>query len=197
MRDKKTGLLITPPFIASFVNVFNMEKPMPLADGTVPSPSKYSLTAIFDPSKFDSADRARMKAIEAALDEASMEKFKKPVAKLPPTAKRALRDGEEKEHLNGYGAGKVFCRMSTKNRPSVVGEDRVTPIDDPEAIYSGCVCRASVSVYAYKKGGGVGVSIGLRNVMFIKDGPRLDSRTNAEDDFGEMGNETQEDDDLT
>ena len=57
-------------------------------------------------------------------------------------------------------------------------------IEDREAFYPGCYARASVTAYAYDNVS-KGVAFGLSNLMFVKDGERLDSRTDPTEDFGE------------
>ena len=51
-----------------------------------------------------------------------------------------------------------------------------------DEIYAGCYCRATVTVYSYDNRS-KGVAIGLMNVQKVKDGERLDSRTDAAGDF--------------
>lgn len=187
----KRKKLVSPIFQISFPSLYSFEKQMDDATGK----PKYSLTAVFRPAQFDAADKKRFADMKALLDEVSMEKFKRVTAKLPANFKLPLHDGAEKEHLTGFGEGTIYCRMTSLTRPGVVGSDRVTPILDPEAVYPGCYCRASLSVYSYDKKS-KGLAFGLHNVMFIRDGERLDSRTNPEEDFGEVAVDS-EDDDLT
>lgn len=169
--------LMTPVFRVSFPAVANPES---MDDG----PMKYGVSAVFVLEKFTAKDKQRWKALHAALDQASKEKFKKAWKDLPANFKKGLRDGEERSHLEGFGAGTMFANLTTKSRPGVVDKDG-HPLD-PNAIYAGCWCRATVGVYSYDNRG-KGVAIGLNNLQFIADGPRLDGRTNAEDDFAGEG----------
>lgn len=60
---------------------------------------------------------------------------------------------------------------------------------DPSEVYSGCYMRATLTAYAYDKGGGKGVSFGLQNLMKVKDGEPLSSRATAENDFAAFASE--------
>ena len=180
--------LVTPVFRASFPNLF---VPKAMQEGQTP---KYSVSAVFEPEKFNDADKKRWAAIEALLDETSMEKFKKKIAQLPANFKRPIRDGAEKADLEGYGEGKVFANLSSKLRPGVVDANG----NDMEAddIYPGCYLRATVSAYAYDQNGGKGVALGLQNIRFVRDGERLDARTDASEDFKDIEDERDEVDPL-
>lgn len=183
-----TKKIVTPVFRVSFPSVFSPAPPMKSDGPTDPNKKlKYEVTMVFDPKTFTPEDKVRYAAMKKVLDEASMEKFKKNVAQLPPNYKRAFRDGAEKAHLSGFGEGLIFAKASSFGKPGILASDQKTPVEDPEAFYPGCYARASVTGYAYNKGGGMGVAFGLSNLMFVKDGERLDSRTEATDDFGEAG----------
>ena len=180
--------LVTPVFRASFPQLF---VPKAMQEGQTP---KYSVSAVFEPSTFNAADKARWDAILALLDETSLEKFKKKVGDLPGNFKRAIRDGAEKGDLEGYGEGKVFANLSSRMKPGVVdanGNDMA-----PDDIYPGCYMRATVSAYAYDQGGGKGIALGLQNVRFIRDGERLDARTDAGEDFKDVEDDRDEADPL-
>lgn len=180
--------LVTPVFRASFPNLF---VPKAMQEGQVP---KYSVSAVFEPEKFNAADKKRWEAILALLDATSMEKFKKAVAELPANFKRAIRDGSEKADLEGYGEGKVFANLSSKLKPGVVDAEGIDMA--PDDIYPGCYLRATVSAYAYDMNGGKGIALGLQNIRFVRDGERLDARTDASDDFKDVEDERDEVDPL-
>lgn len=165
----------TPIFRASFPQVFEAKA---MQEGQTP---KFSVCAVFEPGKFTPAEKAKWDAMMALADEVSMEKFKKPVDKLPGNFKKPVRDGEEKEDLEGFGPGKKFCNFSSRMRPGIVDRDR-TPITNPDEFYPGVYARATITAYAYDNQG-KGVAFGLQNLQKVKDGDRLDSRTDAADDF--------------
>lgn len=186
--------LVTPVFRASFPELFEAKS----FDGGKP---KFGLSAVWTPAKFSASDKKRWAAIMAALDEASMDRFKKKWDKLPANFKTGVRDGAEKADLEGYGEGTMFANITSMMRPGVVDVEKHIIAKDgaerekleadgkdvsdklgSEAIYPGCYMRATVTVYSYDNKG-KGVALGLQNVQKVADGERLDSRTNAEDDF--------------
>lgn len=174
----KPKSLVTPIFRVSFPNVFEARS---MDDG----PAKFGLTAVWDPSKFSAKDKERWQAMQALANEVSVGKFKKKIKDLPDNFKKPVRKGEEKEGLEGFGPGLMFASLTTKFKPGLVDKDGKTKIvDDPEAFYPGCYARATVTCYAYENKG-KGVAFGLMNVQKIADGARLDSRTDAEDDFAD------------
>lgn len=170
--------LLTPPFRVSFPNVFEASS----YDGGTP---KFSVCAVWEPAKFTPKDKALWKAMHDLADQVSMDKFKKKLDQLPANFKKPFRDGEEKADLVGFGAGKVFSNLSSRLRPGIIDLDR-TPITDPEDFYPGCYARGTITAYAYDNKGR-GVAFGLQNLQKLKDGERLDSRTNPEDDFADAG----------
>lgn len=167
--------LKTPVFRVSFPKVFEAES----FNGGA---AKFSVAAVWDPSKFTAAEKAQWQAIIDLCDEVSMERFKKKMGQLPANFKKAIRDGAEKAGLAGYGEGKLFSNLSSKMKPGLI--DRFgAPITNSDDFYPGCYARASVSAYAYDQGGGKGVALGLQNLLKVADGERLDSRTDANEDF--------------
>ena len=180
--------LVTPVFRASFPQLF---VPKAMQEGQVP---KYSVSAVFEPGKFSKQELVRWDAILKLLDEVCLEKFKKKMKDLPGNFKRAIRDGAEKGELEGYGEGKMFANLSTKMKPGVVDVDGNDMAADD--VYPGCYMRATVSAYAYDMNGGKGVALGLQNARFVRDGERLDARTDAGDDFKDVEDERDEVDPL-
>lgn len=175
--SKDTKTYVTPIFRVSFPHVFEARAGM---EGGEP---KFGLTAVFEPSKFSAKDKERWKAMIAAANEVSVGKFKKALKDLPDNFKKPIRDGMEKEGLAGFGEGKKFGNFTTKFKPGIVDRDGKSKIvDDPESFYPGCYARATVTVYAYDNKG-KGIAFGLMNVQKLADGARLDSRSDASEDF--------------
>lgn len=166
----------TPVFRVSFPAVFEAKA----FDGGAP---KYSVAAIWDPSRFTAAEKKLWQGIIDLCDEVSMERFKKKMDNLPGNFKKAIRDGAEKADLGGYGEGLLFANLSSKMKPGLIDRDR-TIITNPEDFYPGCYARATVTAYSYDNKG-KGVALGLQNLQKIADGERLDSRTDAAEDFGD------------
>ena len=170
---------VTPVFRLSFPNLF---EPSAMDADSKP---KYGLTAVWTPSKFTESDKKRWKAMMAALDAESKSAFKKAWKDLPANVKTGVRDGAEKANLEGFGEGTKFANITTKMRPGVIdaGKSKIGPEEgNADDIYPGCYCRATVTVYSYDNKG-KGVALGLMNVQKVADGERLDSRTDAAEDF--------------
>jgi hypothetical protein len=68
---------------------------------------------------------------------------------------------------------------------SIYADDSGKPasINDPKEIYPGAIVKASLRAYAYSVNGNNGVSFALGNLQKIKDGPRMDGRLSASDEF--------------
>ena len=178
---------MTPIFRASFPNLFTASSG---PDGGEP---KYGLSAIWTPGNFTEKEAELWKKLMAGVDGACKEQFKKSLKELKAlnaeggNYKLVPRNGSSKAHLGGYGEGTVFASLTTRMKPGVVDADRSRiSVEDgnEDLIYPGCYCRATVNVYTYDNKG-KGVALGLLNVQKVKDGERLDSRTDAAEDFSD------------
>jgi len=159
--------LFTPEAILSYPNLFVAR---PGQDGGEP---KFSCTLVFDEKAQKTKEFA---ALKAALKPAAEEKWG---TKIPPNLKNPFLEGVK----YGLPEGTVFIRVSSKSPPGVVDKN-VQKIIDPSEIYPGAKVIASLNIYAWEhKTGGKGISFGLGNVQKVGDGPRLDNRRAAEDDF--------------
>ena len=171
----------TPVFRVSFPNLFEARA----IEGDPNSKPKFGVSALWTPAKFTAKEKELWKKIMGELDKEAKRKFGKPWKELPSNVKRGLRNGDEKDGMDGYGEGTRFANLTTKTRPGVVDKDRneISPEEgNADEIYPGCYARATVVVYSYDNKG-KGVAIGLNNIQKVKDGPRLDNRVAAEDDF--------------
>lgn len=141
------------------------------------SDPKYSISAIIDKD-----DKETIAKINAAVEAAKKEGLPKWGGKIPSNLKLPLRDGDiEKPEDEAY-AHAMFLNANSKQAPQVV-DRQVQPILDQTEVYSGCYGRISVTFFAYNSNGNKGVGAGLGNVQFLKAGPSLGSRTNADEDF--------------
>lgn len=115
------------------------------------------------------------------------------------------RDAPEDVANKGYPEGSTFVNVRSPNPPGVVsniadpsnngkpasivsraGDVRLkdgTVIPQARPVYSGCIGRGLLSVFAYTVSGNSGVSFGLSGVQVLDDGERLDGRASAEDEF--------------
>ena len=66
-------------------------------------------------------------------------------------------------------------------------------IEDSTRVYSGCYARVSLNMFPYDAAGNKGVSAGLNNVQFLRDGESLGGRSRAADDFDALDDDEGED----
>ena len=108
---------------------------------------------------------------------------------LPKNLKITFRDGD-KEGKGGvpdgtepgsepYG-GHYFVSARSDRPPAVVGPD-MQPITDPGKVLSGYYGRVSLNCFTFDNDNGKGVSFGLGNIQFTKEGPVLGGTTVAPD----------------
>lgn len=143
----------------------------------------YGLTGIWTPAEFSDEDKKKWAAMFALADKVAFAFHKKHIKDFPANWKKPVRDGAEKDHLDGYGAGKKFAAMTSTRKVGVFDRNR-QPITDEEDFYAGCFARAVVNAYAYDKKGGKGVAFGLINVQKTGKGePFGASRLTAEESF--------------
>lgn len=180
----------TPVGRFSFISIFSKNTRRMEGQSEEDFTPQYEVTVIFDKEyiRKNPAELAKWNELKADADAACMEKFKKNLKDAK--AKIAnfhdpFRDGAEKEHLDGFGEGTVFIKFKSFRKPGVVGPD-LQPIDDADMVYPGCYGRVSyrAAAFEYKKMK-KGVKFYLNNVMFVRDGERLDGGSSAEEDFGE------------
>lgn len=178
-KTKQKETLITPLFRVSFNHLWTPSKN---DDGT----EIYSVTAIFEP------DDPGLKVMYDQVQALIQEKWK---GKRPPGFKSPFRKGvqQDDDNPNGYDLekypeyeGKVIATLRSYSRPVGVVDSKRQPIIDQNEFYSGCYAVASYSLYAFDKDKSKGVSLGLYNVMKIKDGEPLVTRRIAEQDFQEI-----------
>jgi hypothetical protein len=167
----------TPIFRVSFPAMFKAES----YDGGEP---KFGLSAIWTPARFSDKEKALWAKIMKGLDDEALAKFKKKWNDLPANVKCGLRDGAEKPDLEGYGDGTMFASLTTKMRPGLVDRNKLPIIreDEKERYQSEGKEFSEEEFYSYDNKG-KGVALGLMNVQKVRDGDRLDSRSDAASDF--------------
>ncbi len=125
--------------------------------------AKYGATFILDKK----IHAATIKEIQAAI--ATVSKSDKLKGRKPN--KVCLRDGAEKDHLDGYGDGVMFLAARTDKRPPVVARDLTPLVEEDGKPYAGCYVNATVEIYPYIHAkSGPGITASLRAVQFHKDG---------------------------
>lgn len=180
--EKRTTKVITPTCTLSFPH---LDKAVQAKndDGTPQGKPKFSAAFIFAPG----TDR---RALEAAADAAGFNRWGDKYAEVKKKFRfKAIRDDVEEK---GYPDGSVFINARTETPPGLVYSHadpetkkpaRVAADDIVKVFYPGAQVRASLNAFAYDRNGNKGVAFGLNNIQFVGDGPRLDSRKAAEDEF--------------
>jgi hypothetical protein len=196
--------ITTPPAIISYPSLF---APRLSPDGS----EKFGCCLIF-PKGTDLAE------LEAALREAAVDRFgSKALQQLKDGRLRwPLRDGSERPGRPGYEPGAKFINVSSKLQPGVVDKyagsgGRPRPIDNPDLVYPGALCRASVTPFGYSVSGNSGVSALLNAIQVLDTDerryPRIDGRPSAEwvfdaledepADFADVVEDDEDDDDRS
>lgn len=175
--------VITGKVRASYVSIFTPKS----INGSEP---KYGISLIIPKDNQEQIDKIN-KAIKDAVELGISEKWG---GKRPPNLKSPLRDGDTDRPDDAAYANSYFVNATSSNAPGVVDRHR-QPITDPQAVYSGCYVRASITFYPYNAGGNRGIACGLNNVQFWEDGESLGGRVSAEKDFND-GNDDENDDEL-
>ncbi len=187
---KKPVALITPVFIVSFPH---LEKAQPTK--TPGGTDKFGTMAIFKPALFTDDDKARWRLMTAAADAACRKKFAgKGIAEMPPNFKKPWHRGDEKAKYD-MTADQIFINITSNFKPQMIDADATTPILDGRKFYAGCYARASVNAYGYDNLG-IGVAFGINNIMFVRDGARIDNRVEAAVEFAGLAENAGGDDDM-
>lgn len=93
--------------------------------------------------------------------------------------KSPLLDGDAKDDDGAYrykgeeNRGHFLLRCVNYNRRPAVVDQKVQPIIDPEALYSGCYGNVQINFYGYAGKTNKGISPGLDAVQKVRDGERL------------------------
>jgi hypothetical protein len=169
--------ILTSKFRLSFPHLFTAVAPKGGGE------AKFSLSMLFP--KRDTLTGAALadydRFIAAAREAAKAAAIEKFGAQLPKNLKSPFLDAGNHEY-EGYEAGMVLLRASSKQKPGVV-DAKLQAIIDESDVYPGCYARATIRAFAYDANGNRGVSFGLQNVQKMADGDPLGGRTRAEDDF--------------
>lgn len=182
--------LITPEAIASYPQLTQPDEK-----------GKYGISLVFEGGFPKSLKQAALTALtnkyEGKLKGAKIVSLETPhgaanFLRTPGglTLRLPWRDDPDVVANKGYPEGSAFINPRTSPgapQPGVVSEvpdeDGKPMVIDPAKVYAGCIVKASIDPYCYDTDGNAGVTFGLGNVQFIRDGERLDGRTFAQDDF--------------
>lgn len=178
--------IISPLAILSYPH---LHEPQAGQDGKKP---QYSAALVFTPELLAlPGEQEKFQTMEAALIFVGQKKFgDKFAAQLQSESfkKGFRRDGEAK----GYGKGSIYVNVRNAEQPGFVYSwpesgttkpARVPQEKVREVFYAGSIVRASLSAFAFNRPDSKGLSFALNNLQWIKDGPRLDNRKAADEDF--------------
>lgn len=99
-----------------------------------------------------------------------------------------IRDGDTDRPDDRTYRGCLFVTARTNRKPMVI-DAKKNEVFSEDDVYSGCLLRATVSVFAYDQQGNRGVSLGLNNVQVLKKLERIDGRKSAQEEFEEWSEE--------
>lgn len=177
--------LITPEAVLSYPN---LTSPRPLSDDEVAAGKKpkYGCALVF----LDGTDIRALKkaAIEVAkakwgdkLNGASIKVLDTQYGPANYLVSEQIRirlpwrDAPEDVASKGYPEGSTFVNANTTRRPQIVTQvpdanGNPSVLTDESKIRPGAIVRVSLDPYAYAAKGNNGVTFGLGNVQFIRDG---------------------------
>ena len=172
-KPKRVFGLITPECTLSYPALFQPR----LARGA--QKAKYQAALIFDPG----TDLSELlQAVQAAAAD-----------RWGPDGVRALQTGQLKWPIRrgeekGLPPGTLFINARSDYQPGCVSryrgpDGRPAIITDPGQLYPGARVRADINAYPFDNSGNRGVTWGLNGIQKMGDGPRLDNRRNAQDQF--------------
>lgn len=166
--------IITPEAIISYPHIFEPQTP-PGASEPV-----YSCALVFK----DDVDITYMRTAVLAV---AKEKWGDKTRDMMNAGKIRMPFREDAMD-KGYPEGSTFINVKSKQAPGVVSiyagaDGKPAVITDPKEIYPGAVVKASLRAYAYSVNGNNGVAFALGNIQKVKDGPRMDGRLSAADEF--------------
>lgn len=181
-QKQKSINLILPPGIGSFVTLL---EPKPDDKGKM----WFSLTLLYGKSRI-----AELEPLKKAIETVAVGFFGANAMQLMNggVLRNPLRDGDLRyaQDAGLYKAFKncFFVGARTSRKPQIIDAAKNEVFSD-EDVYSGCLMRASVSIFGYNKAGNKGVALGLNNAQVLKKLERLDGRKSATDEFSEWTEE--------
>ena len=173
--------ILGPKGRSSFPELY---KATSMEEGKTP---KFSLTLVYEPENMEGEQLEKLKALKAAAEAASQERFGCGLGEKPKTGGMNVRTpflkGEDKTQW--YEDGQIIVRFSSVKQPNVVDEARQAIGErDTPGFYAGCWAHCTWTVYAYDHKLNRGVAFGLRNVQKTGDDEPFGApSTSADDDF--------------
>jgi hypothetical protein len=116
-------------------------------------------------------DKREHAALIKSIREGAVQMLKDHYKGNPPKGfKFCLRDGVEKDDVDGYGAGVMFITSSSKTRPPVVDRNLSPLTAEDGKPYAGCYVNATLRLWVQDNKYGKRVNAELKAVQFAKDG---------------------------
>ncbi len=144
------------------------------------APKKYSAALLIPKS-----NKALVKQINAAIENAKLEGVTKWGGKVPPVLKLPLRDGDlEKPDDENY-KGMYWLNATSAQQPGVIDRSKNELLDKTK-LYSGCYAMVDINFYAFNSNGNRGIACGLNNIMVLRDGPALAGKGSAKSAFAKI-----------
>lgn len=150
---------------------------------------------LFIPRKVEYSDESRysVSILIPKNDIETMEKINETIFKskekgllvwgdIPENIKTPLRDGDLEKPDNENYKNHYFINATSKFKPGVV-DKRIKEIKNPEEIYPGCYCRASIEFYPFNINNQCGIGCSIKNLQKVSDGERILINSRPEDDF--------------
>lgn len=149
--------------------------------------NKFSATFLI--SKTTEEGKETTKKIKAEYDRICKESFD---GKVPAFTghKYPIRDGDDLDQ-NGDAkgaeyAGHWYVTAKSDSRPNVFNNDKTAVAEEDNIIYAGCYVHGLINLYAVTNKETKGVYVGLKGVMFHKDGEAFGSKGANADDFEDV-----------
>lgn len=156
---------------------------------------KFSATFLIDPTTKEG--KANIKKIEAAIEAAEQQAFKKTGLRYKDDRKHFMdgndcltRTGEIKP---GY-EDMMVVKASNKDPFPIRNRDKKLTDPNKSPYYGGCYVEVFVSCYGTTKGGSPGLFFSLDAIRFFKDGERFGREEIGEDAFDDYEDDDEEGD---
>lgn len=143
---------------------------------------RLSFPALFKPTSFEEGKEKKfgstfildkktnaksLEALKAAIRVAAKEQWGDNV---PKGVKIGLRDGSEKDDVDGYGPDVMFFAARSAKRVPVVDTDKTPLTEEDNVFYAGCYVNGLVRVWAQDNSYGKRINFALQAVQFVRDG---------------------------
>jgi hypothetical protein len=175
--EKLNTKFVTPEIVCSFPSLAEPSS----VNGSAP---KYGLSIPLPKN-----DAKALAALKQVMKNAAINAWGEKYAELKGV-KHFVEDCDNDPKYEGdpiYTGCQKFAAKSKKQPGCVYANLQEIPKDAiADAIYAGCIIRASVSAYGTDTGGSKTVAFQLNNVMFVRDGERIGGASRASDDFADF-----------